>query len=849
MCPLLTAQSMRLRPPGKMTEAGKEVSLPPCGLKIKRLILKRAKSPNFLAGLALLFSILLFFSDLFTDRYIFTERDLAPYFIPPRFFATESIRNGDFPLWNPYQFTGHPFFANPQHALLYPLNLLFFVLPFDLAFNSIIILHFFLGGFFLYFLLRELGARLGSALAGGLIFMLSGYLLSIHSLLNSLLSVVWTPLVLIFFRRAIANPGLHNEMLAALFMAISFFGGGVEIVYGNFFILLLLLIFPPALRLPAESFKKKLWKRSKIFITTSLAFILLSAVQLLPFLELYTHSIRGQGISLAEATIWSFAPRDFLLFFLPDAYGYFLDTQNYWTSQCWLKTLYVGGLPFLLALFFILLSRERRFYLCLIFISFFLALGISNPLYPLVFKYLPFFSGVRYPVKFLYIFFLTLAITAGLGLEKLQTYSPPHHNKKIKYFLTAAALICGFLLLLAVGGEKEMAEFFKRLGLTSSNSTLLLANIKNTQRLLFYLTIFLLLLRLSQEWSWPKWTSGLLVLFLIFDLFGNMGFFGKEKTKEFFQKTRIMEIIFADNGFYRSFTTPRTASLDSPLLIPNPTPLKYLQEKHLSSMFLIHKIPHIWGIEVLPIKRADDLYKAFTISPSLLATNLLYLYGVKYVISTQFLVDKNFELVYAGVQDLPGKEEELLKKDTIKLYRLRHYLPRAWLVEKYKTLPAQDIIPALQQTDFHPGQVAILEEEPQWAGDIARSKLFLHLPKNKVVFMEEKNNRLILRVSCPQDSLLVLSDTYYPGWHASLRSLMTEADSVPQNFAAKILRANYNFRALALRAGEYEIVFSYEPFSFKVGLFISLSFGLSTLIYFFFKPAGAGRPPDSLLLR
>ncbi len=108
------------------------------------------RSGGVLAGLTLFFSSILFFYDLFDGRYLLTERDLAPYFIPPRFFWVESIKHGSFPLWNPYQFSGHPFFANPQHAILYPLNGLFFLFPFDVAFNAIIILHFFLGGLFTY---------------------------------------------------------------------------------------------------------------------------------------------------------------------------------------------------------------------------------------------------------------------------------------------------------------------------------------------------------------------------------------------------------------------------------------------------------------------------------------------------------------------------------------------------------------------------------------------------------------------------------------------------------------------------------------------------------------------------
>jgi hypothetical protein len=153
-------------------------------------IVKGVKSTDFLAGLALFFAAILFFYDIFTGRWLFTERDLAPYFIPPRFFWVESIINGDFPLWNPYQFSGHPFFANPQYTVLYPFNGLFLILPFDVAFNAIIILHFFLGGLFTYLLLRDLKAGSTGSIISAVIFMLSGYLLSLHSLLTILLSVI-----------------------------------------------------------------------------------------------------------------------------------------------------------------------------------------------------------------------------------------------------------------------------------------------------------------------------------------------------------------------------------------------------------------------------------------------------------------------------------------------------------------------------------------------------------------------------------------------------------------------------------------------------------------------------------
>ena len=205
---------------------------------------KGVKPTDLLAGLALFLAAVLFFYDIFGGRWLFTERDLAPYLIPPRFFWVESLKHGDFPLWDPYQFSGHPFFANPQNTVLYPFNGLFFLLPFDLAFNAIIILHFFLGGLFTYLFLRDLKAGQTGSVISALIFMLSGYLLSLHSLLTILLSVIWTPLIMMFFSRSMIRHQFKNEFFTAIFITLSFLGGGIEIVYGNFFILLFMVFFP-----------------------------------------------------------------------------------------------------------------------------------------------------------------------------------------------------------------------------------------------------------------------------------------------------------------------------------------------------------------------------------------------------------------------------------------------------------------------------------------------------------------------------------------------------------------------------------------------------------------------------
>jgi hypothetical protein len=170
------------------------------------------------------FLLSLFFYDLLGEDLPDRER-FSLLFHPPRFFWVESLNHGSFPLWNPYQFSGHAFLAYPVHAVLYPLNILFFLLPFDIAFNGIIMLHFFLGGLFTYLLLKDIRA-IQRVPQSGLIFMLMGTSCPFTAC-SPFFFPVWTPLIVMFFRY---NQGQgSNEIFAAISITLFFLGGGLKL--------------------------------------------------------------------------------------------------------------------------------------------------------------------------------------------------------------------------------------------------------------------------------------------------------------------------------------------------------------------------------------------------------------------------------------------------------------------------------------------------------------------------------------------------------------------------------------------------------------------------------------------
>lgn len=53
----------------------------------------------------------------------FQQADALYQLIPWRTYAYEELQQGNFPLWNPYEYGGIPFFANDQSGVLSPFNL------------------------------------------------------------------------------------------------------------------------------------------------------------------------------------------------------------------------------------------------------------------------------------------------------------------------------------------------------------------------------------------------------------------------------------------------------------------------------------------------------------------------------------------------------------------------------------------------------------------------------------------------------------------------------------------------------------------------------------------------------
>jgi uncharacterized membrane protein YfhO len=81
-----------------------------------------------------------------------------------------------------------------------------------------------------------------------------------------------------------------------------------------------------------------------------------------------------------------------------------------------------------------------------------------------------------------------------------------------------------------------------------------------------------------------------------------------------------------------------------------------------------------------------------------------------------------------------------------------------------------------------------------------------------VQLRQERPDQVILQTSQSEPGWVFLADTWYPGWQVQI-------DGKPGH----LLRANYLFMAVQVPAGNHQVIFSYDPSIFIIGLSISVT--------------------------
>jgi O-antigen/teichoic acid export membrane protein len=785
-------------------------------------------------------------SDLVLENYVWKR------------FILNSLRARQLPLWNPYILTGVPFLAAGQHSAMYPLSVVFYVLPLPLAYGWFAALHLALAGIFTYVLCRTLRVgRVGSLVAGAT-FMFSGFMVTHNVFPMIIAAAVWLPLILAMIERIVARAEegkaplvayIPDLVIGAAAYGMVFLAGHAEMYYyvaltSGFFALW---------RLVRMALRTRRWWPVTRTALGLLAMVCLGAglgsAQWVPLLELVRRSFREGSATLKEVLRWAYPPRRLIALLVPDFFGnpshhsYFdlfswktvpvtvnalgeriqaieWGMKNYVEGAC-----YVGVLPLLLGFAAVLRRQGRHLWFFALTAVLSLLFVFGSPIYALVYR-LPGLSQVHSPFRWVYPYTLCMAVMAGMGIESLwgERTVGTREPGLLRLAATWAKSVLPWLALLAglgtIGGLVASLPLRERFAGLAERALHHLAKAEKAfpdgrafysyefRNLLVFGVVLaasgavlLLRRRCRRAIVW-----GLPVLAVILaELYGvGRSFFPAVAPGLIAFRPPSVNFLRSDPGLYRITSyvggDEKTLNANAGMLFDIADVRGYdsiIPRQYVDYMRLIQEQTELPYNRIAPI---------FDSHPEALDSPLLDLANVKYVLTTKerSITNQGYTLVYDG---------------EMRIYRNEGALPRAFLVPRAISIPDGEARRAALRS-LDPREVVILEVPLPQASPEGPTPGF----RREVESIRYSPNEVTVVLSTPAPCYLVLADSYFPGWLAFVRP----AESAPaekNEQSTPIYRANGAFRAVAVPAGHWHVRFKYSPNSVKYGLYLSFLAG------------------------
>ncbi len=697
--------------------------------------------------------------------------DLVSFLWPMHRFAARSLRAGMIPLWNPHLYSGAPFAADNQTGLFYPLNLLTFLLfgePSYAVMEALVVFHIWLAGANTYALMRGLGLCRPAALLGGLAFALSDLFLTHIGNLNLNATVAWLPLLLLLTHRALTRKSVNWAAGAGAVLAVAALAGHAQMLLFLALTLVLYLFYRLVIDRPFGSVQD--WRRA--LHTLGLMALIVAvgvggaALMLLPAYEMAEHTGRGH-LPYEEATRYSLPPRALIGLLAPGFYG--RGATGFWGSWKRVEVGYVGVATLVLAAVGVVAWRSRT-----------VAHGVATDtrfptgffvlLAPLGFLlamgcYTPLYGLLyRYMPTFDQVRVpARLIVLADLGLAALAAYGLDHllrgAGKRCATWVGSGGLIVG-VILLAVGlPQAQTAPPPERIS-SAMTSVIIAAALLGISSALIWLV---------RRWKWSGWLFPLLLAVDLIGLGSTVEIEPNDPTLGF-RHADVIAFLQQDSAFFRIEGNAGAWQPDAAL---------------------VHGLYDIGGL-YNPLGLAP--YQAYRWAMGERGGPRYNLLGVKYV-----LADK----------DKPPGDERLvpvyIENPEIDVYLNTAALPRALLVYRSQIVPDHAAAwQAIHTPEFDPTETVVLEQGDPLTSDPGNGE-------RHISFVRYGLNEIELTVHTPVSGYLVLSDVYYPGWQ-------TLVDGVP----VEVLRADYILRAILLSPGEHTIQMTFAPWTWRVGLAMSL---------------------------
>ena len=715
--------------------------------------------PGWFAALLALIVIVTFASVL-SGRQTFVFRDFGVFSYPVASFQRESFWRGELPHWNPLNYCGLPFLAQWNTMALYPPSLLYMFFPLSWSLPFFCILHLFWGGLGMYFLSRQLTGHSLAAAVAGVAFAFSGLTLSFLMWQSHEATFSWLPWVLWLGQRGWREGG-KKLAWGTVAASMQMLAGGPETILFTW-VILFLLACGDWIRKEAAR-----WQVACRFFGMGILVALICAAQLLPFLQLLSHSQRDSGFGSNgwSMPIWGWANLLVPLFrTTSNAQGVCMQEGQYLFSSY-----YFGVGVLLLTLITIYYAKDWRARLAaaLVVIGLILALGDRGILYHVLRVCVPAIGFARYPVKFMILVCALAPLAGAFGLASL--WRNPGKSRRFAWSCVALLLLLITVIMLL---EPRVSEQMWRA--TWQNG------VQRAVILIFTLLIAELCVR--SKGRQQLYGGVLLVLVVWLDFLTHMPP----------QNPTVSPIVYSPNWVEGvrhwtakpEFGESRAMVTRSPEQAFNLHAMKSLEDNYLlqrvglfSDCNLVDNVPQVHGF--------------FSLMPGEINFAIFSLY-------------EHTNLDFSPFLDFIGVSQILNSAETLEWVHRPSAMPLVTVGQQPVFAEDKEALRGYVATNTDFRRMVFLP--PEARGEI-KAEAQPTATANSPQFSAQQ---ISFSVSSPSPTMAVIAQTYYPAWRAYV-------DGKP----VKLWRANYAFQSLEVPPGRHEVTVKYEDRAFQVGVLFS----------------------------
>ncbi len=622
-------------------------------------------------------------------------------------FWINTVRQGIWPIWDPFTFSGHSFAGEMQTGAFYPLYFAFLLVPFKQGFFMLEAYHVFyalthvLGAYFMYLLIRELALSFFAGLVAGVCFSFGGFLARLSGWPHLLGSGIWLPLLVLFLLRATRAQSTQRAFswaaLGGLCLAMSTLAGGLHVVIMQGIVTLSCLTF--------IALSEQKWRRCSFVLAACFVFALAGgAIQLVPSAEYSGQVIRALGVTSLPATekipyaymgdsIWA-----------QSALGMLLTLTGSPGNGEYVNP-YMGVFPLLLAAIGVSTAWGQmwvRYMTGLAIAAFLYALGSQSLLHGLLYAVTPLLWMAREASRFLYLADFAISVLAAFGLDALFRGA---HGKSMDSLRTAFKWIAGAsaaaLVYPVVLGKSDMNPWI-------------------SLSLLFIICSWILFEFITRG----RRANGSRILVLGFILFDLSAF---------------------DWSAANRITAASRNADEMARLLSCRGAVDFLRSR-----------PGPFRVQIA-VDHAPNIGDLFGIQETMGAGVTIQMDYQKISLHTD-LLNTRYTLKAAS-----AKEPGAVYQDSFwKIYENPGAYPRAWLVHETAVEPDKEKLPGrLDTIDLH--QTALMEKALLPTLDASPA-----IETEGAVVRNSRQDRVELDVHAGRRGLVVLSELYYPGWKATI---------------------------------------------------------------------------------